>query len=439
MSNDAAGTAWWNGRTAIRITALIAAIGICAAGAILYCKHFSGDDAGIRLYVGAAQCLLDGQALQACDPFYTYPPIVALLTIPLVPLPLLLQNLCWFALTIGGQLWGLVLIVPPVQRLTPRSWSPRELVLLYAVGILLSLKFVFAAIANQSYDVVVVLFVLLGLTGVARDWPGRETRASIWAGLSFGCAAALKATPLLFLPYLIVKGRYRSAIAMVAALVGLSLLPDLFALVHKSDGGYLLAWLHQVAAPALTENTKNTPHLFWSATNTMNNSLRGLVGMFVPDGDPAFKATLYTVYAAYCAVVGLIILATGKRAAAITIDGALLLMSGLMLSPMSSESHFIALSLAIFSITALWLKGDAITRPVAGLFLIASFVLINATARDIVGMQITTFAKDHRLLVIDVLLLVVPFALLVGTWRARSSAPHLSANQHMLGEASRVR
>jgi hypothetical protein len=90
-----------------------------------------------------------------------------------------------------------------------------------------------------------------------------------------------------------------------------------------------------------------------------------------------------------------------------------------MLSPMSSESHYIALPLAIFSITAMWLKGDPTTRRIAGYFLIISFVLINAAARDIVGMDVTTWAKDHRLLVIDVLLLVVPFAFLVRGWRAR--------------------
>jgi len=368
--------------------------------------------------------MLDGKVLQACDPFYTYPPIVALLTIPLVPLPLVLQNVVWYALTIGGQLFGLLLIVSLARRLTPRNWSTRELVLLYAIGILLSLKFVLATIASQSYDVTVVVFVLLGLTSLDRDWPGHQSSSSIWAGLSFGCAAALKATPLLFLPYLIVKGHYRAALAMAGAVVGLSLLPDLVAQVHKSGGSsYLLAWLGQVAHPALTERLQGNLHTFWFATNTNNNSLRGLVGMFVPDGAPSFSLALNAVYAAYCSVVGFIILATGKRPAAITVDGALLLMSMLMLSPMSSESHYIALPLAIFSITAIWLKGDTTTRRIAGFFLIMSFVLINAAARDIVGMEVTTWAKDHRLLVIDVLLLVVPFAFLVRGWRASIALP----------------
>jgi Glycosyltransferase family 87 len=400
-------------------------------GAFLYCRHFS-EDAGVTLYVEAARCMLDGKPLQTCNPFYTYPPIVALLTIPLVPLPLVLQNIVWYALTIGGLLWGMFLIVPLAQRLSPSGWSMRELVLLYGVGIALSLKFVFAAIASQSYDVLVVLFILIGLANLAKDWPNNRSHASLWAGLSFGCAAALKATPLLFLPYLIVRRHYCAAVAMAIALVSLSLLPDLtFALARKSGEGYLLAWLQQVAHPALTEKINGNLHTFWVASNTNNNSLRGLVGAVVSDGTPAFSRVLYTVYAVYALVVGVIILATGKRTAAITIDGALLLMSMLLLSPMSSESHYVALGLPIFGATAMWLKGDDRVRETTRYCLIISFLLINAAARDIVGMEMTTWAKDHRLLVVDVLLLIVPYALLVRTWQPlRSFVAGVSPANH---------
>jgi Glycosyltransferase family 87 len=278
-----------------------------------------------------------------------------------------------------------------VQRLTPQRWSTRELVLLYAVGILLSLKFVLATIASQSYDISVVLFVLLALTGLARDWPKRESHTSVWAGFSFGCAAALKATPLLFLPYLIVTRRYRAAVAIASTLVGLSLLPDLFALMHKSgDGSYLLAWLGQVANPALSEKLQGNLHTFWFASNTNNNSLRSLVGMFLSDGDPSFSRTLYAVYIAYCSVVGLIILATGKLAGAITVDGALLLMSMLMLSPMSSESHYVALPLATSASSQCGSRAIPACAELRGYSLLVSFVLINVAARDIVGMDVTT-------------------------------------------------
>jgi uncharacterized membrane protein len=275
-------------------------------------------------------------------------------------------------------------------------------------------KFVFAAIGNQSYDAFVVALVLLGLIGLAED---RGGWTPVWAGVSFAGAAALKATPLLFLPYLVVKGHYRAAAAMAVTLIVVSILPDLVFMITRGSGeaGYLLAWLHQVATPALTEKLDGNPHTFWFASNPNNNSLRGLVGIFVNDHTaPAqFKTVMYTVYAIYCAAVAAVILRTRNGAGALAIDGALLLVSMLLLSPMSSQSHYVALIPAIFAVVAVWLKGDPPMRRIAAFVLIAHVVLTNATSKDLVGATITFWAKEYRLLISDALLLVVFFAILV--------------------------
>jgi Glycosyltransferase family 87 len=381
---------------------------LLAIGAVFYCRHYWDDAPGVTLYVEAARCMLQGLPLQSCNPFYTYPPIFAFVSIPLVPLPLVAQNFIWYALTSGGLMGCCVLSVRLVQQLAPGPWSLTDLVWLYVIGVILSLKFVFAAVASQSYDTVVVLLILAGLVRLAEE----RDRSPVLTGVYFAAAAALKATPLLFLPYLLLTRHYRAAAVMAVALVVLSVLPDLvFTLGRKSgEASYLWGWLQQVAQPALSENLQGAPHTFWLASNTNNNSLRGLVGMFVTDKEPGFKSTLYIVYAIYCAVVGLLILRTGNDASAPTIDGALLLISMLMLSPMSSESHYVALVLPIFAAAAIWRTSGGTLRRVAGYFLIAEFLLINAAARDIVGMTLTTWAKDHRLLVIATLLHLGLFA-----------------------------
>jgi hypothetical protein len=135
--------------------------------------------------------------------------------------------------------------------------------------------------------------------------------------------------------------------------------------------------------------------------------------MFIRDADPSFKTVLYAVYTAYVLIVAFLVSRSGHRGEAAVIDGALLLISMLMLSPMSSESHSVALMLANFVVTAMWLKGDADLRLIARYLLILSFLLINTAARDIEGMVLTTWAEEHRPLVIDALLLLVPFALFV--------------------------
>ena len=91
----------------------------------------------------------------------------------------------------------------------------------------------------------------------------------------------------------------------------------------------------------------------------------------------------------------------------------LLLVSMLLLSPMSSQSHYVALIPAIFAVVAVWLKGDPPVRRIAAFVLIAHVVLTNATSKDLVGAAITFWAKEYRLLISDALLLVVFFAILV--------------------------
>jgi alpha-1,2-mannosyltransferase len=379
-----------------------------AIGAVLYCRHYWDEAPGLSLYVVAAQCMLDGLPLQSCDATFTYPPLFALAIIPLVPLPMVLRNLVWYLVTLGSLYGCITLSVGLARRIVPAEWSKRDLAWLYGAGILLSLKFIFAAVGNQSYDAVVVLLVIAGLSGAAADRPGP-------AGASFGAAAALKATPLLFLPYLLLKRHYRAAVVMAVVTVMACLLPDvLFTLGRKSfDNSYFIAWLRQVAEPALTEKLSGNPHTFWMATNPNNNSLRGMLGIFTTDDAANFKVVLYTVYAVYGAIVGLFILWTRNQRSAIAVDGALLLISMLMLSPMTSQSHYVALILPIFAAVAVWLKGDAAMRAVAGCVLVANVVLTNATSKDLTGQAITFWAKEHRLLVADALLLVVFFAILV--------------------------
>jgi hypothetical protein len=174
----------------------------------------------------------------------------------------------------------------------------------------------------------------------------------------------------------------------------------------------LLDWIRQVAQPALTEKLDGNPITFWLASNTDNNSLRGLVGMWFDDYSPAFRHVLYAVYAVYCLAVVRVLRSTGDGARSVAIDGSLLLVSMLLLSPMTSQSHHIALVLPVFAIVAIWLKGDGMLRRTAGLLLIASFILINASSRDIVGRTVTLWAKEHRLIVFNALLLVALLAIL---------------------------
>jgi hypothetical protein len=412
------------------VTTLIAVLVV--VGAVIYCFHYRDDAPGVTLYVEAARCMLDGLPLQSCNPTFTYPPIFALLMIPLVPLPMVLQNLVWYALTLGSLVGCFMLSASLAKRLVAGPWSERDLAALYGLGILLSMNFVFAAVASQSYDAVVVLLVVAGLAALAAERP-------LAAGANLAGAAALKATPILFLPYLLVKRQYIAAAAMAVVLAAASLLPDLIFTIGRKSGesSYFLAWVAQVAGPALTEKLADNPHTFWFGSNPNNLSLRGIVGAFFDDNDPQFKFFFYALAAAYCAVVALVILRSRGRQA-LVIDGVLLLISMLMLSPMSSPSHYVAMIPPMVAVAALWLKGDGATRRAAGILLVATLMLTNATSRDLVGTAVTAWAKQHRLTIIDALLLVGFFAVMALRAPAGAGAPSAISRSAELSTADPV-
>jgi hypothetical protein len=263
-----------------------------------------------------------------------------------------------------------------------------------------------ATFSNQSYDAFVVLMVVGGILALATARPA-------WAGASLACAAALKATPLLFLPYLVAKRHYRASAVMALVLAIVSVLPDMIFAIGRGPvhGSYLVDWIRQVAQPALTEKLDGNPITYWLASNPDNNSLRGLVGMYFDDYSPEFKYVLYTVYATYCIGVVRVILSTGNGARDIVVDGSLILISMLLLSPMTSQSHHIALVLPVFAAVAVWIKGNRTLRRTVGLLLISSFILTNASSRDIVGRTVTLWAKEYRLIVFNALLLAGFFAI----------------------------
>ena len=406
-------------KTAVSARAQLALkVGLAIAvivGAVFYCRHFLAAPSGVALYSRAARCMLEGLPLQHCDPVFTYPPAFALVMIPFLALPPLVQDLIWYFMTIGALVACFKLSECLTRPLTRGGWSERDVAWLYGIAVILSLKFVFAAISNQAYDLFVVLLVLIGLRCLA-------TRQDSSAGVSLALAAALKATPLLFLPYLMFKRRYLAAATMLAGVVILSLMPDLLFSrtgFRNSAGDYVMAWWHQVAGPALSEKMFDNAHTFWFAENPNNYSLRGLVGLFIPDvltavdTNPLFKPVIYAVCAVYLTLVAVMIVRTPRTNAGIAIDGSLLLISMLMLSPMTSQSHYIALVLPFAVAATFWLHGDAVMRIVAGSALAANLVLSNMSSDDLVGRRVTAWANEHRLLVIGALCLVAFFAVLV--------------------------
>ncbi len=233
-------------------------------GASFVLPHTRKKWGDLQVYLLGSQWMMAGEPVYRPEPStdesgaFTYPPFFALPTMPLTLLPTNVQRSAWYFVNLGmlgATLTLLIRLVPPLQpRRLPASgeaailgsgvppdkspapdrpfpWHALWLVLLTA-GI--GGRFLIAPIENQSHDLIVLFLLVLGVW--LMQWPRRGL-----SGVSWGLAAACKATPLLLLPLLLWRRQWIAAGLMVVTLVGATLLPDLL-FPAKASSLWVVQW-----------------------------------------------------------------------------------------------------------------------------------------------------------------------------------------------------
>jgi alpha-1,2-mannosyltransferase len=373
---------------------------IVAAAA--YYPRFAKDAVGMVLYPQAADCVLQGAPLRQCAELFSYPPVFAFLMTPFALMPMGVRVVVWYVISVAATVGCFAISEKLVLRLLPGRWSEQELAWLRIATIILSLKFVLAVFEWQAYDTLAYLFVLAGLWGIV-------AHRALLGGAILALAAAIKATPLVFLPYLVVKRRFLAAAIFTAIFLMLWWLPDAYAALKNMRPHYLETWWRQIAGPALA-NEENPGALFWTSwigANILNHSFTGMVARLVVDTPAAAhgKAILYALCVVYIAVIGLLLLRSVRRDDFAAVDGSILVISMLMLSPMTSRYHYILLILPYMTVVGLAVR-DSSWRVAAIVTLIVSFVLGTATSNDVAGKFLTDWSYEHNFLVLSALVLL---------------------------------
>jgi hypothetical protein len=225
---------------------------------------------------------LAASRLQKGEPIYrhferpwTYPALFALPFVPLLSLPPWLRAPLWHGCNCAIILflvWRLERRVGPVIEdcALPRR-SP--LWLFWGLVALLAGRHVLSPLENQSHDLVVLLCVWLAIEA---HCAGAELTAGWWAGLG----AALKATPLLFLPVFLWQRRYRAAATLAISVPVLVLLPDLL-YPSRDDPSWTVAW-HREFLTAIRPG-ETAVSSAWDPWCQLNQSLAGtLKRLLVP-------------------------------------------------------------------------------------------------------------------------------------------------------------
>ena len=161
--------------------------------------------ADLEVYVGSVRSLVAGDSLYdfhaANGAPFTYPPFAGLLLLPTAHVPILPLKIGWTAASLVA---GGVLVWLCVRR---RSGVGLPLA---AFGLACSAPF----ISNLRFGQVSIFVVLLAMIDCLDLLPPR------WRGVALGVAAAVKLTPLVFVPYLWLTGRRRAAVTALGTFVG---------------------------------------------------------------------------------------------------------------------------------------------------------------------------------------------------------------------------
>ena len=393
-------------------------VGLAIATAAYY-RRFAKDTVGMEVYPQAADCVLQGAPLRSCAELFSYPPAFGFLMAPFAAMPMGPRIVVWYLVSIAATVGCFWVCEKLVLRLLPGCWSQIELAWLRIVTVIVSLKFVLAVFEYQAYDTLAAFIIFLGL------WAILQNRAFA-SGALLALAAAIKATPLVFLPYLVVKRRFVAAAIFVAVFVGLWLLPDAYNALKGLYPHYTESWLKQIVTPALAhEQTDATFWKTWMGANILNHSFRGTVARMVVGtaAEVYGQAILYSLCAVYVAFVGLLMLRTARRDDFVAVDGSILVISMLMLSPMTSRYHYILLILPYMMVIGLAIRDRSLRVPATVTMAIA-FIMGTATSNDLAGHFLTEWSYQHNFLVISALVLLafLTFVIVRGDVRQTASA-----------------
>ncbi|MCR3722703.1 alpha-1,2-mannosyltransferase [Prauserella flava] len=216
------------------------------------------------VYRAGAVTLLQGDPLYesntlAPEPFwallpFTYPPTAALLFVPLAVFPV---QVAWGVLS-AVSLLAMTVVIRVALGALPRPkgelpvWaSPARVTLLSAV-LFFALEPVWRTIFLGQINLILMALIVLDVLVIS-------ARGSRWGGIMVGVAAAVKLTPLIFIPHLLFTGRRMDALRAMATFFALQAL--LFALIPSDAWRF---WTHTVF------NAGRIGPMHWAGNQSLN-------------------------------------------------------------------------------------------------------------------------------------------------------------------------
>jgi alpha-1,2-mannosyltransferase len=237
---------------------------------------------------------------------FTYPPVAALLFMPLTLLPL---QLAWGAMAVAST-FALAFVVRTPFR--SARWTPAAALTLVGV---FALEPVWRTFSLGQVNLLLLALVVADVLLLPRTG---------WGGTLIGLAAAVKLTPLIFVAHLLVTRRRADAARAVGTFFGLNLLGAL--LLPTDTVSYVTGGM--LGGDDATGNA-------WGGNQSLNGLLQRLTGQ------ASWAFSVAAVVAGACVVVALVVArklhTRGEALGAVLVTGC----AGALASPISWSHHWV--------------------------------------------------------------------------------------------------
>ena len=349
------------------------------------------------VYQKAAERMIRGEEIYCPHEgsAFTYPPLMALPAIPIANLPEWAGRSVWFLMNAAALAVIFYLLQrrlrPLLEAAGPGSMALRWYWIL--VGLTAAVH-VLAPIEAVTHDLFVFLAVMAAIDAACA---GKAWRAGVFAGVG----AALKATPLLFLPIFLWQRRWTAAAMVAVGAAASTLAVDL--LFPRLDGRLWAVRWHEAFVSKAGAGAPADATGAWYSWDNLNQSLAGTLyrlATIVPERQESYAVCAmplepamrkHAILAGQVLVMGLVLLTGFRGGKSLHVEdervhclivGGAIVCGMLLLSPMSSKSHF---GVLLVPISVAWAVHRR--RPDRWLALLMVLVLLSGwlTNKDIVG------------------------------------------------------
>jgi hypothetical protein len=294
---------------------------------------------------------------------FKYLPSSALLYVPFSYLPLEGAKVAWYTLTVLCTFFLFIMSYKMACSEKQQSawwmiWPP-----------LILAKFFFREMKLGQINTIVTALMLMMIWHLMDE--RRKSGREALPGVFWGLATALKPYAMIFFPYFIVKGHWKSLLAGLFVIGGALLTPAIYS-GFEGNLQLLRDWASTLS--------QSTPSLFASADNV---SIIGFLTKWMGEQPLAWWMYLFVV-AALAFLVLAVIIKGRKMPNTPVLEGAMLLIAIPLVSPMGWDYSLLMSVLGVSLIVVHFFDFKKLWR----IFLVVNFCLISLTIYDLIGREL---------------------------------------------------